>query len=147
MYGTALNYFRLFKAKEERGGIMYCRNCGKEISEKAMVCVSCGVLLGKGSSYCQSCGQETHAMADYCVKCGARLIRKQLKSQLAAGLLGVFLGGFGVHRFYLGYVGIGIAQILVTVFTCGIGWIWGFIEGILILTGNINKDAQGEPLI
>jgi len=126
---------------------MYCRNCGKEISEKAMVCVSCCVLLGKGNSYCQSCGQETHAMADYCVKCGARLISKQLKSQLAAGLLGVFLGGLGVNRFYLGYVGIGIAQILVTIFTCGIGWIWGFIEGILILTGNINKDAQGEPLI
>lgn len=126
---------------------MYCRNCGKEISANAMVCVSCGVLSGKGTNYCQNCGQETHAMADYCVKCGSKLIKKQLKSQLAAGLLGVFLGGFGVHRFYLGYIGIGIAQIIVTLITCGLGWIWGFIEGILILTGNISKDAQGEPLI
>ncbi len=68
------------------------------------------------------------------------------KSKMAAGLLGVFLGGFGVHRFYLGYVGIGIAQILVTVFTCGLGWIWGFIEGILILTGTIDRDAEGKLL-
>jgi TM2 domain-containing membrane protein YozV len=63
-----------------------------------------------------------------------------------AGLLGIFLGGFGVHRFYLGYVGIGIAQIAVTLVTCGVGHIWGLIEGILILTGNINRDAQGRSL-
>jgi TM2 domain-containing membrane protein YozV len=65
---------------------------------------------------------------------------------MAAGLLGIFLGGFGVHRFYLGYVGIGIIQIIVTLLTCGLGSIWGFIDGILILTGTINQDAQGQPL-
>jgi hypothetical protein len=69
------------------------------------------------------------------------------KSKLAAGLLGVLLGGWGVHRFYLGYVGIGIAQIVVTLATCGAGALWGFIEGILILTGkNITTDADGRPL-
>ncbi len=69
-----------------------------------------------------------------------------LKSKLAAGLLGIFLGGFGVPRFYLGYTGLGVVQIIVTLVTCGIGAIWGFIEGILVLTGSINKDAQGRPL-
>jgi TM2 domain-containing membrane protein YozV len=77
-----------------------------------------------------------------------------LKSKLVAGLLGIFVGGFGVHRFYLGYNTIGIVQILVTVVggivTCGLGWIagaiWGLVEGILILTGSINRDAQGRPL-
>ncbi len=68
------------------------------------------------------------------------------KSKITAGILGILLGGLGVHRFYLGYTGIGIAQILVTVFTLGIGSLWGFIEGILILTGSINKDANGVPL-
>jgi TM2 domain-containing membrane protein YozV len=68
------------------------------------------------------------------------------KSKIAAGLLGIFLGWLGIHRFYLGYVGIGIAQIAVTVVTFGIGGLWGFIEGILILTGSINKDANGRPL-
>ena len=70
------------------------------------------------------------------------------KSKMAAGLLGIFLGGFGVHRFYLGYTGIGVAQIFVTLFTCGVGHLWGFIEGILILTGStIVADASGKPLI
>ncbi len=69
------------------------------------------------------------------------------KSKLAAGLLGIFLGGIGVHRFYLGYTGIAIAQIVVTLFTCGVGQIWGLIEGILILTGSgITTDADGLTL-
>lgn len=129
---------------------MYCRICGKEINQLAAICVNCGVPVGKGGTYCQACGNETNAVAEYCAKCGARLVRKELKSKLAAGLLGIFLGSLGIHRFYLGFVGIGIAQLLITVLTCGIGAFisgtWGFIEGILILTGNINKDSDGNPL-
>ena len=69
------------------------------------------------------------------------------KSRVTAGLLGIFLGQFGVHRFYLGYTSIGVLQILVTIATCGIGGLWGFIEGILILTGSaIKTDADGRPL-
>ena len=70
------------------------------------------------------------------------------KSRMVAGLLGILIGGFGVHRFYLGYTNIGIIQIVVTIFTCGIGAIWGLIEGILILTKNENflTDANGVPL-
>ena len=72
----------------------------------------------------------------------------QAKSKLAAGLLGIFLGGFGVHRFYLGYTTIGIIQIVVTIFTCGIGSLWGFVEGILYLAGanGWTTDATGRPL-
>ncbi|MGH3425898.1 MAG: TM2 domain-containing protein [Nocardioidaceae bacterium] len=70
------------------------------------------------------------------------------KSKLVAGLLGIFLGGLGVHRFYLGYTGIGIAQIAVTLVTCGVGSLWGLIEGILYLVGSngFRTDAQGRPL-
>lgn len=70
------------------------------------------------------------------------------KSKLIAGLLGIFLGGFGVHRFYLGYTNIGITQIVVTVLTCGIGSLWGFVEGILYLIGTngYTTDATGRPL-
>jgi TM2 domain-containing membrane protein YozV len=69
------------------------------------------------------------------------------KSKLAAGLFGIFLGGLGVHRFYLGYTGIGIAQIAVTIATCGFGYLWGFIEGILILCGSmITTDSSGRTL-
>jgi TM2 domain-containing membrane protein YozV len=83
------------------------------------------------------------------MKCGAGFTsgeREAVKSKIAAGLFGIFLGGFGVHRFYLGYVGIGILQIVVTIITLGWGGLWGFIEGILILTGTIDKDAEGRPL-
>jgi TM2 domain-containing membrane protein YozV len=69
------------------------------------------------------------------------------KSRLTAGLLGIFLGALGVHRFYLGYLSIGVLQILVTLATCGIGGLWGLIEGVLILRGKaITTDAEGRPL-
>jgi TM2 domain-containing membrane protein YozV len=72
----------------------------------------------------------------------------QAKSKVAAGLFGILLGGFGVHRFYLGYTTIGVIQIVVTIFTCGIGSLWGFIEGILYLVGanGYTTDATGRPL-
>jgi TM2 domain-containing membrane protein YozV len=70
------------------------------------------------------------------------------KSRLIGGLLGILLGGLGIHRFYLGYVGIGILQIVVTIVTFGLGAIWGFVEGIMILVGAemFRRDAKGVPL-
>ncbi len=68
------------------------------------------------------------------------------RNRWIAGALGVLLGGFGVHRFYMGFVGIGIAQIVVTIITFGIvGPIWGFIEGILCFCGAM-RDVDGYPL-
>ena len=71
------------------------------------------------------------------------------KSRMVAGILGILLGGLGIHNFYLGYTNKAILQIVVTIFTCGIGSIWGLIEGILILTKNQNylTDANGVPLV
>ena len=70
-----------------------------------------------------------------------------LKSRQTAGLLGIFLGGVGVHRFYLGYTSMGVLQILVTIATCGFGGFWGITEGVLILSGKgITTDADGKPL-
>lgn len=67
------------------------------------------------------------------------------KSKMTAGLLQIFLGGFGVGRFYLGYTGLGIAQVAVCIVTCGFGTIWTLIDGIMMLTGKV-PDAQGRPL-
>lgn len=79
------------------------------------------------------------------------------KSKLAAGLLGIFLGGLGVHNFYLGNTGKAVAQLLLTL----VGWIllglgpiaaaiWGFVEGIIILCSKPgspwHKDANGYEL-
>lgn len=130
---------------------MYCRNCGNVMNDQAAICVSCGVPVGKGNNYCPMCGDMTNSMAQVCMKCGVNLnAYGQQKSKLAAGLFGIFLGMFGVHRFYLGYTGLGLAQVLLTVCSCGIFaipvYIWGLIEGILILAGSINRDAKGNPL-
>lgn len=67
------------------------------------------------------------------------------KSKLTAGLLQIFLGGFGVGRFYLNQPGIAVAQIAVTWLTCGIGGLWPLIDGIMMLTGSV-KDQYGRPL-
>lgn len=68
------------------------------------------------------------------------------KSKMVAGLLGIFLGAYGIHNFYLGNTKKGIIQIIVTIVTCGIGGLWGFIEGIMILCGKVTTDFNGVPL-
>lgn len=67
------------------------------------------------------------------------------KSKLAAGLLQLFLGGAGIGRFYTGHTGIAIAQLIVTIVTFGLGAVWGFVDGIVLLAGR-STDAQGRPL-
>ena len=78
-------------------------------------------------------------------------------SKLAAGLLSIFLGCFGVGNFYLGRTGRGVAQLMLTLigflfFFIGptIAMIWGLIEGILILTSSSgsfwHRDARGWEL-
>lgn len=136
---------------------MYCRNCGKELNENADYCTHCGVATTKGNSYCGVCGSETNENADICVSCGTNLKKqqKEAKSKVVAGLLGIFLGAFGIHRFYLGYTVIAVIQLVLSIvlgiFTCGVATaavsIWGLVEGILILCGSvITTDANGQPL-
>jgi TM2 domain-containing membrane protein YozV len=67
------------------------------------------------------------------------------KSKVVAGILGILLGSFGVGRFYIGDTKTGILQIVATVLTCGIGGLWGFIDGILLLVKG-GVDGQGRPL-
>ena len=128
---------------------MICRNCGNQMDPQAVVCVKCGVPAGQGQNFCPNCGASTAPGAAVCTQCGVALAQPipagEQKSKMTAGLLGIFLGGLGIHNFYLGYTGKGIAQICLSL-CFGIGAIWGLIEGIMILTGSINKDAKGIPL-
>ena len=113
--------------------VKYCTNCGKELKEGADICLNCGKLINHDN---ETKKQEPLPTA---------------KSKIAAGILGILLGCFGVHNFYLGFTGKAIAQLLITVLSCGIlsfaSAIWGLIEGILILTGSINVDAEGKALV
>jgi len=68
------------------------------------------------------------------------------KSQSIAIALWFFLGIIGVHRFYLGHIGLGVLYLL-TFGLCGVGWL---IDGILFLTGDLkpaNGKAYGEKII
>ena len=56
-------------------------------------------------------------------------------------LLCIFLGGLGVHRFYVGKVGTGLLML----FTLGGFGIWALIDRVLIVTGGF-RDANGLPL-
>ena len=56
------------------------------------------------------------------------------EKKIVAGILGILLGGLGIHKFYLGYTKEGIIQIVITICTCGAGSILGLIEGIIYLT-------------
>jgi len=59
---------------------MYCRNCGKEVNENAVACISCGVAPLTEKKYCHECGVETNENQVICVKCGVSLEIKGKKS-------------------------------------------------------------------
>lgn len=67
---------------------------------------------------------------------GYGLPRRDLteSKKTTAGILALILGGLGVHKFYLGYTGAGVLQILITLLTCGIGSVLGLAEGVIYLT-------------
>lgn len=153
---------------------MYCRQCGEELNNpKAVICVKCGTNKGQGDNYCPECGQEVkNREAEVCLNCGVRLkgavnnFTNQIKNsvnkssgsssnnnKIVAGLLAVFLGVLGIHRFYLGYKEIGFIQLAIfivallifapAIFAC---YVWAIIDAVQIFTGKL-KTISGTELI
>ncbi|HKO97202.1 MAG TPA: TM2 domain-containing protein [Pyrinomonadaceae bacterium] len=106
----------------------YCTKCGAVNDETAQYCTTCQAPLSQVSGYqpMQSVNQGAQGMTDYKAM-GA-------DKKIIAGICGILLGGFGVHKFILGYTTEGIIQIVITFVTCGIGSIVGLVEGIIYLT-------------
>lgn len=135
---------------------MFCRMCGREIAAQAVACPGCGCNpKDVRGTFCWQCGKSTQPQAVVCTSCGVSLsppagipgLNTPFKSKMVAGLLNLICllgvpGGIG--RLYLGYIGIGLAQLFLS-FVC-IGYIWSIIDGILILTGSVDRDAEGNVL-
>ena len=70
------------------------------------------------------------------------------KQKIVAFLLAFFLGTLGVHNFYLGKTGMGIAQLVLTITFIGalVSLPWAFVQSILIIMGK-TTDSDGNPLV
>lgn len=109
---------------------MYCYKCGQSIDEEAVVCPFCGCAT-KNFEYLS--GRHVGSAAKIC---GQKVSRK---SRLVALLLCIFLGGIGVHRYYIGKIGTGVLW----TFTAGCFYIGWLIDIILIACGKMtDKDDR-----
>ncbi len=99
--------------------------------------------------YCASCGQVIDARAEICPKCGVRqsgMVPLGGKSKVVAGLLAIFLGMLGIHKFYLGQTGQGLVFLILWLvawplcflvigfFIFGVLGLVALIQGIIYLT-------------
>lgn len=98
-------------------GLIYCKDCGKQISDSAQACPFCGSPMN-------TMAQDPN---------------KSRKDWLTTLLLCFFLGALGVHSFYAGKTAIGVIQ-LITLGGCGI---WALIDFIMIICGSY-KDGEGK---
>jgi hypothetical protein len=68
---------------------------------------------------------------------------KSDRSRILAGILQLIIPGVG--RMYMGFAAIGVLQLLLAM--CAVGYVWSFIDGILILVGNVRHDGYGRKLV
>jgi TM2 domain-containing membrane protein YozV len=108
---------------------MFCPDCGQETPDNSVVCKNCGRPLQAGAPV-----MITSTGAAYPVEA----VNAFASKKVAAGICGILLGSFGVHKFILGQTTPGIIMLLVTLLTCTLGSIVmgpiGLIEGIIYLT-------------
>lgn len=112
----------------------YCTKCGATNDESMQYCVSCQAPLSPVGSYQPMQSVNPGQMQDWKAQ-GA-------DKKIIAGICGILLGAFGVHKFILGYTTEGVIMLLVGlvggIITCGLATavtsVVGIVEGILYLT-------------
>ena len=128
---------------------VFCTNCGAPISPAAVACMKCGAQPVGHRKFCRGCGSPLNPEQIVCIRCGTGVnsikgnsrpgspASGSPKSRTTAGILGILLGAFGVHKFYLGSWGWGLVYIGAGLITCGTltiaAEILGIVEGIMYL--------------
>ena len=100
---------------------MFCVKCGESISDDVKFCPKCGAKIAGDA--------ETTAVAP--------VEEVSPKSRLAALLLGIFLGGLGIHNFYLGRIGRAIGQLIMSIF----GWAFYIVGFFSIINAGLTGAA------
>ena len=113
---------------------IFCASCGAVIKAQAAICVHCGV----------ECGQAGHGRRDF----GGRGYAMPPKSRITFILLGLFLGGFGVHNFYAGHGGKGVTQLVMALVSAALPPLL-ILLGIWILVEicTVRIDGHGMEMV
>jgi TM2 domain-containing membrane protein YozV len=130
----------------------FCSHCGNAVSPMAAACPQCGHPVATQQATSQNAvGQP---LGDpYAQAVGQPLLNPYapLKSRVTAGVLGILIGGIGIHKFYLGKVGLGVLYAVLFLFFWWtfIPTIIGLVEGIIYLTQTDQEFAakQGVSVI
>ena len=134
---------------------MYCKTCGNPMNDNQAICLNCGCATGTGNAYCSNCGGQLAPNAVVCMGCGvaadygaAKKAGTAIggdwcpagKEKIVVILLAFFVGGLGIHNFYLGESKKGILKLL----TCwiGIGSILALIDFIKMLMNTYVVDPD-----
>ena len=135
---------------------MNCKHCGQLIEESVKFCPHCGKPTAEEAPKEENTHTYESIPAPEVTPVPPVAPVMDQKSRTVAGLMGIlfgiFLGGLGIHNFYLGYTKKAVAQLLICILgVCLIvgplvSGIWCLVEGIMILSGSINTDANGVPL-
>lgn len=103
---------------------MFCKHCGAEINDNAVVCVKCGCAVNDSA---QTIRTLDPGVSD--------------KEWLITGALCFFLGFLGAHRFYVGKMSTAILMLI----TCGGCGIWTLIDFLMIVSEKFTDD-QGKVI-
>lgn len=137
-------------AKENVNEIQ-CPMCGEKINAAAKKCRYCGEILDPALRMIMDMEKKSAPKVNIVVGQGGYADNSTPyascpKERITYILLGIFLGGLGVHNFYAGYSGRGISQLLISlligwlVLPLVAVWIWVIIE-----VCTVDKDADGNP--
>ena len=114
---------------------VFCPQCGAPAADNAYKCEYCGATLAQNVQNPQLAAQNPQVVY---VQQNAPYLGERanwpVKSKIVAAILAFFLGGLGIHKFYLGKTGMGVLYLLFC-------WTYipsfiAFIEGIIILCSN-----------